>query len=166
MRGDVWRLTTAPREGVITHVAADSAAGCPDTAPGGSLSWLLTASLRGRCNVWDMRYRIPVSGWQHPAQSAPSTLNIRLYPFVCCLLQLLMASSRQAYGVNTTCETRDIATLCPAGSTLHRVRPEPYIPSIRVRSAVSHQSAPDLASNILSCSAMNCLPCMSSLPLS
>lgn len=30
-------------------------------------AWLLTGTLRGRCTLWDMRFRIPVQGWQHPA---------------------------------------------------------------------------------------------------
>jgi len=66
MKGDAWTLRAAPREGMVAHLAADAAAGAPGAAARGLQAWLLTGTLRGRCTLWDMRFRIPVQGWQHP----------------------------------------------------------------------------------------------------
>ncbi len=34
--------------------------------PGGA-AWLLTGSGRGDLTLWDMRFRLPVHAWRHPA---------------------------------------------------------------------------------------------------
>jgi len=38
----------------------------PGGAAGGA-AWLLTGSGRGHLTLWDMRFRLPVHAWRHPA---------------------------------------------------------------------------------------------------
>lgn len=59
---DAWSLPASPVAGVVERFVLDPAAH----------NWLLGGSSRGQLSLWDLRFRLPVNSWQHPA-GAPIT---------------------------------------------------------------------------------------------
>ena len=43
-------------------------------------NWLVTGSTRGHLSLWDMRFRLPVNSWQHPAGAPINALALAAAP--------------------------------------------------------------------------------------
>lgn len=68
--GDAWALPCSPVQGALERFVLDPA----------SQNWLLGGTSRGWLCLWDVRFRLPVSSWQHPAGAPIAALALASAP--------------------------------------------------------------------------------------
>ncbi|KAI3438322.1 hypothetical protein D9Q98_000756 [Chlorella vulgaris] len=67
---DAWALPCPPAAGTVQRFLLDPS----------SHNWLLGGSSRGQLSLWDLRFRLPVSSWQHPAGTPITALAAATAP--------------------------------------------------------------------------------------
>ncbi|GAB4818761.1 hypothetical protein N2152v2_005807 [Parachlorella kessleri] len=71
MSADAWALPASPSQGLLERFALD---------PSPGQNWLVTGSTRGHLTLWDIRFRLPVNSWQHPAAGTVASLAVAAAP--------------------------------------------------------------------------------------
>ena len=67
---DAWALPSSPVQGVVERFVCDPA----------SQNWLVGGTSRGHLSLWDIRFRLPLNTWQHPAGAPISALALASAP--------------------------------------------------------------------------------------
>ncbi|KAJ1649314.1 Serine/threonine-protein kinase [Dispira simplex] len=96
----VWALEVPPRYGLLTCFLVDP-----------RRTWLLVGTASGVLVLWDLRFRIPVKAWQHPAQSRIYQLQM----FLTALSQgrlVLVAAGRNEVSVWDVAQARCREVFC------------------------------------------------------
>lgn len=69
-KGDAWTVPADPSHGLVENFVAD---------PNGG-TWLATATSEGFFSLWDLRFRLCVSEWQHPERVRVAALSPACQP--------------------------------------------------------------------------------------
>lgn len=68
--GDAWTLPCPPVQGALERFVLDPS----------SQNWLLGGTSRGWLGLWDVRFRLPLNSWQHPAGAPITALALASSP--------------------------------------------------------------------------------------